>query len=145
MPQTLDDFQIDPIHTRPSLEPPPNTLVLNNISYPDVVGRLRDEYEQTRNDDSTNSSPKNKNKGSEIKDPCEDPVVLTRYLSPTQVNNSAHPAVITHESKRLRLLERRVNQLEQDNLARQQWDKIGLMLTGVYFAYRVLHWIATHL
>lgn len=83
-------------------------------------------------------------KSQETLDPCEDPTVLTRHLAPSQANNSAHLISTVEESKRLLLLERRVSQLEQDRLARQQLDRLGLVITGVYFVYRILHWIATH-
>ncbi|THD19973.1 hypothetical protein D915_009368 [Fasciola hepatica] len=140
-----DEFEINPIPLRPSLEPPPNTLVLNEVSYPDV-GRLRDQHNGTV----AHQSPISRTLGGnrqfqETMDLCEDPMALKRYLSPAQANNSAHAVSTVEESKRLHLLEKRVSQLEKDHLSRQQLDKLGLVLTGIYFAYRVLHWVVTHL
>ncbi|KAF5396920.1 hypothetical protein PHET_10102 [Paragonimus heterotremus] len=47
--------------------------------------------------------------------------------SAEQVNNSAHHVISVAEDKRLRSLEKRIVQLERDQLRRKQLDQLGIV------------------
>ncbi|KER27755.1 hypothetical protein T265_05245 [Opisthorchis viverrini] len=125
----INDLDIYPLINRPSLEPPPATLVLNEVDYPDLE-RLQLETEQLV------SPPVNANRsdsGTQNVRTREVLRIAPQFLaSPEQANNSARSLSPTPNDKRLRALEMRVVHLEQDLVRRKQWDQFGLLMVGVY-------------
>ncbi|KAA3677524.1 uncharacterized protein DEA37_0011250 [Paragonimus westermani] len=131
----VDDLDVFPVNGRPSLEPPPSTLVLNEIEYPDI-DRLLIEREQNN---LSSPSPKpldSVTAGMELVKPSMN---VTQLLHSTeQVNNSAHHVISAAEDKRLRSLEKRITQLEREQLRRKQLDQLGIVVLSVYFIFKLL-------
>ncbi|CAL8084942.1 unnamed protein product [Calicophoron daubneyi] len=135
---SLDDLDINPmIVTRPSLPPPPSTLVLNEIEYPDL-DRLYSERQDLVPDSSiqnqTTVNPTDRNKIPKL------PVVALAQTCELEQQNNSASLVSNHsgDEKRLRVLEKRVAKLEREFSRRSQLDQVCLVVLGVYLALKAI-------
>lgn len=127
------DFDVGSIHRPPSLHPPPSTLALDEISYPDL-DRLLMEREHQSTSSPVPPVPK------VISPP--DRTKLTRTSSPSnpteQINNSACAIISAPSEKRLRALEHRVVQLEHAHVRHKQLEHLGFAVIGLVLVYKIL-------
>ncbi|KAF8569244.1 hypothetical protein P879_03148 [Paragonimus westermani] len=130
-----DDLDVFPVNSRPSLEPPPSTLVLNEIEYPDI-DRLLIEREQTN---LSSPSPRPLDSVTTSMELVKPSMNVTQLLYSTeQVNNSAHHVISAAEDKRIRSLEKRITQLEREQQRRKQLDQLGIVVMSVYLIFKLL-------
>nr|AAW26512.1 SJCHGC03988 protein [Schistosoma japonicum] len=144
---------LDPVPLQHALEPLPTSLVLNEVNYPDLE-RLNIEK---RDVEVLSSPPTDKSQNKNPTEPssplhlptisnvkCDSPTTpslssssLSSQLNQTKKSTYESQSIL-HDTRRIRLLENRVNEIELELSRRQFIDKIFYITFGGYFVLKFL-------